>query len=475
MAVSWKKGLIQAIVCVVCGCATYNPAPLKPQETARQFQRRTLVSPELCAYLKQNPAAEVASCPPRSWNLSSLTLVGFYYSPELKVAEAQLNVARAAIITAAQRPNPSIGLGPAYTASAAPSFAPWAIGAVQINFPIETAGRRGYRIAQARRLADASAIAVGEAAWRVRSAIRAALLNYIIAQRQYRLAQEYESAAERVAQLLQERVNAGESAAPELNLFLANLATARLKAAQARSRVPQALNTLAAAAGVPVSALAKVSIDWPDLAHPPGYASLTAAEVQKMALLNRLDLRRMLARYDAADDALKLEIARQYPDINLGGGYSWEVNENIFELIPMVTLPLMNHNQGPIAQARAARAEAAAEFLALQQSIIAQANGALTAYRGALEAYRQGASAAEFAQKRLSFTQRAARLGDIDALTLTTTQLQTIIAEQAKLSALVDAQTALGALENALERPLGNGDLKSFSLPHGADAGTQEE
>src|SRR5579875_3874253 len=182
MAVSWKKGLIQAIVCVVCGCATYNPAPLKPQETARQFQRRTLVSPELCAYLKQNPAAEVASCPPRSWNLSSLTLVGFYYSPELKVAEAELNVARAAIITAAQRPNPSIGLGPAYTASAAPSFAPWAIGAVQINFPIETAGRRGYRIAQARRLADASAIAVGEAAWRVRSAIRAALLNYIIAQ-----------------------------------------------------------------------------------------------------------------------------------------------------------------------------------------------------------------------------------------------------------------------------------------------------
>jgi cobalt-zinc-cadmium efflux system outer membrane protein len=466
MPAAWKKGLLVAIACAVCGCATYKPAPLKPEQTARQFQQRTLDRPELCAYLiKQNPAADGSSCPPHSWNLSTLTLAGFYYSPALEVAEAKLKVARAGIITAAQRPNPSIGLGPAYAATAVPSFAPWAIGAAQINFPIETAGKRGYRIAQARRLADASAIAVGEAGWSVRSAVRAGLVNYVIAQREYRLARDYASASERIAQLLKERVDAGASAAPELNLFLANLATARLKAAQAQSRVPEALNALAAAVGVPVDALAQQRIEWPAVAHPPDCASLTMAEVRKMALLNRLDLRRMLAQYAAADEALKLEIARQYPDINLGGGYSWEVNENLFELLPVITLPLMNHNQGPIAQARATRAAVAAEFSALQQSIIAQASGALTAYRGALQAYQQGSSSAEFAQKRLTSTQQASRLGDIDALTLTTTQLQTIIAEQARLTAMAGAQTALGALEDAIERPLASGDLKTFSLP----------
>jgi cobalt-zinc-cadmium efflux system outer membrane protein len=466
MSAAWNRVLVLILACTVCGCATYTPAPLMPAETARQFEQRTVDNRELCGYLKTDRAVDASTCPPRSWDLSTLTLAGLYYSPELKVAEAKLKLARAGIITAAQRPNPSLGLGPAYTASAAPSFAPWAIGAVRINFPIETAGKRGYRVAQAQRLTEAAAIGVGEAAWRVRSAIRAAFLNYALAQREYRLARDYESASERIANLLQERVNAGAAATPELNLFLANLATARLKAAQAQSRVPEALNTLAAAVGVPVSALEGLNFDWPGLEHPPEDRSLTAEKIQQLALLNRLDLRRMLAQYAAADEALKLQIARQYPDINLGGGYSWEVNENIFELIPVITLPLMNQNQGPIAQARATRAEVAEEFEGLQQSIIAQAKGTLTAYRGALAAYEEGSRSAVFAEKRLLSMRRAAQLGDLDALTLTTTQLQTIIAEQARLQALANAQTALGALENAIERPIGSDDLKSFKLPH---------
>ncbi len=376
-----------------------------------------------------------------------------------------MKVARAAIITAAQRPNPSFGLGPAYAATAVPNFAPWAIGSATINFPIETAGKRGYRIAQPERLADAAALGVGDTAWRVRSAVRAALLNYLMARREYALARANETASERIAQMLQERFDAGAVSAPQLNLAFANLAASRLKAAQAQSRVPQTLNALATALGVTADALRNTAFAWPQLDHPPDEASLTPARVRRLALLDRLDLRRKLAQYAAADEALKLEIARQYPDINLAGGYSWEVNENIFELFPVVTLPLMNRNQGPIAQARARRAEVAAEFTALQDAIIGQADGALTRYRGALAALHQGTRFAAFAEQRLAATRRAADLGDIDAFTLATTQLETAVAQQSKLSALGDAQAALGALEDAVQRPLGNGDLKSFILP----------
>lgn len=458
-------GFTFLLACMLCACATYRAAPLKPAEAAHQFAQRSLAAPELCEYLKANPGTGLSSCPPAQWNLASLTLAGFFYSPNLAVAQAKLNVARAAIITAGQRPNPSIGIGPAYTASAAPSFAPWAIGAAALNFPIETAGKRGYRIAQARRLADAAALGVGETAWGVRGAIRTALLSHLVAQREYDLARAYESASERTARLLQERVAAGAAAAPALNFALANLAAARLKAAQAQSRVPETLNTLATALGVPVEALQGARFAWPKFDQPPDHASLSSRQVQRLALLNRIDLRRMLARYAAADEALKLEIARQYPDINLSGGYSWEVNENIFELIPVVTLPLMNQNQGPIAEAEAKRAQVAAEFTALQDSIIAQAKGALTAYRGSLDAFEQGSRSAGFSEKRLAAMRRAAELGDIDSLMLATTQLETIIAEQSKLSALASAQQALGALEDAVERPLENGGLGSFKLP----------
>jgi len=352
-----------------------------------------------------------------------------------------------------------------YAASAASTFAPWAIGAAELNFPIETAGKRGYRIAQAERLADAAALGLGETAWRVRSAVRTALLNHLLALREYDLARVYEFGSERTAQLLEERVSAGAASAPELNLALANVAAARLKAAQAQSRVPDTLNTFAAALGVPVNALQGVAFVWPELEHPPDEASLTPVRVRQLALLNRIDLRRMLAQYAAADEALNLDIARQYPDINLAGSYSWEVGENIFQLLPIITLPLMNQNQGPIAEARAKRTQVAAEFTALQQSIIAQANGALTRYRGALDAFAQASSSAAYSEKRLAGIGRAAELGDIDALALVTTHLETIVAEQSKLNSLAEAQAALGTLEDAVQRPLEADDLKSFSPP----------
>jgi outer membrane protein TolC len=141
------------------------------------------------------------------------------------------------------------------------------------------------------------------------------------------------------------------------------------------------------------------------------------------------------------------------------------VNENIFELLPVVTLPLMNQNQGPIAEAQARRAQLATEFVTLQDAIIGEANGALTRYRGALNALQRGSRSVVFSQERLGSVRRAADVGDIDALTLATAQLETVTAEQSKLSALAGAQAALGALEDAVQRPLEDGDLKSFTLP----------
>ena len=50
----------------------------------------------------------------------------------------------------------------------------WAVGA---TLPIETAGKRGYRMAQAQQLSDAARFAIGSVAWQVRSRLRAQLLK----------------------------------------------------------------------------------------------------------------------------------------------------------------------------------------------------------------------------------------------------------------------------------------------------------
>lgn len=90
------------------GCATYRPEPLEPSKVAQQFDGRSMSDPGLCQYLKSNPDTNLSSCPPPQWNLATLTLVGFYYSPNITVADARVREADAAVITARAVPNPTV-------------------------------------------------------------------------------------------------------------------------------------------------------------------------------------------------------------------------------------------------------------------------------------------------------------------------------------------------------------------------------
>ena len=63
---------------------------------------------------------------------------------------------------------------------------------------------------------------------------------------------------------------------------------------------------------------------------------------------------------------LRLEIARQYPDLHLNPGYEFDQADSKWALGLSIELPLLNQNQGPIAEAEARRLESAARFESLQ-------------------------------------------------------------------------------------------------------------
>ncbi len=447
------------------GCATYHPEPLEPGKVAQQFESRSLSNAGLCEYLRANLGAKSSARPPREWDLASLTLVGFYYSPDLVASDARVREADASVITARAVPNPTVHLGPQYGVRSIPNVAPWVLGSFTLDLPIETAGKRGYRIAEAERLADAARLAAGETAWTVRSRIRSALLQLLLDGRERDLASQEEETLSQIAILFTQRVKAGGASQPELSLALSSLQGAKLKSAQAGARLSEDRNVLSAALGLPVEALDGSGFSWPTLNSPPDQQTLSAEAIQRLALLNRIDLRRELAQYAAADEALKLEIAKQYPDLNIAGGYSWEGGENLFEVGPLAVLPVFNQNQGPIAEAEARRKELAAQFLAAQAGIIEQSQATLVRYRGALIALEAARSAADFQAERLGQARRALAVGESDTVVLAQTQLQDLAAQQSVLESLTNAQTALGALEDSIQRPLDSGDTGSFTFP----------
>lgn len=433
-----------------CSVQRYRAAPLSPAESATRLESRNLQDPDLRAFLKENLGHAVSAWPPKSWDLNSLTLAALYFNPEMAVAQAQTEVAKAAIITAGARPNPTLGVTPGV-----PS--PYLL---DINFtiPIQTAGKRGYQIGRARDLSEAARFNLASTAWKVHSAVRTALLDYLIAVRSLNQTRSQQGVLSERVKLLEKRLAVGEISRPEVDLARIQLANTKLAVLSGESQISQVQTALAGAIGVPVSALDGLEFSWPDFTNPPNAASFSAREMQRAAVLNRLDVREALAEYAAAEANLQLQIAKQYPDIQIGPGYQYEESNNFFTLGLSVTLPIFNRNQGPIAEAEARRKEAAANFVATQARAIADSEVAFARYNGAWKELAETEDLLKLHSGRVQLAKNAFNAGESGPLPLNSELLQNVLAGGAEISALYRTQVALGTLEDAIERPLDPGD-----------------
>lgn len=432
-----------------CSIHKYRPQPISPQSTAANLELRSLSNPDLGRFVEQNSPRAV-TWPIKSWEPASLTLAAIYYSPDLRIARATLKSAEAAIITAGARPNPNLHVGPGYSASPeAPLFLESAF-----NLPIETAGKRGYRILEATRQAQAVRLQLAETGWQVATRARSAMLALLLAKRSLALLQQEQGIRTELVRLTEAQVNAGELPSPELASARIELTNATLQARAAEGEVQQARSELATAIGIPVSALDGLKLNWPNFDQPPSDQAVSAENVQRAAVFNRLDLQRLLAEYAASEAALRLEVAKQHPDIELGPGYNFEEGNSDFLLGLSVTLPIFNRNQGPIAQAEAQREKAAAQFSALQMQVIGQSRSALAAYRSSLAQLAEADRLVTQQAERERLAKRSFELGESDKLTLEGVILQTTTTARARLDALSRVHAAIGNLENAVQRSL---------------------
>ena len=438
------------ILLVVAGCTTYQPRPLAPAALAEHFEHRGFDDPGLQRYIAQHLGAH--SNPAGPWNLSTLTLAAFYFNPELDVARARWGSAKAALVTAGQRPNPVLQLPFGLTTNPAAGASPYLYG-LALDLPVETAGKRGYRVAQAEQLSDAARAQIGEAAWQVRARLRSALLDLYAADREAAILARQEALQQHILLLMERRLGLGAASGPEVALVRAEWARTRIGTAQARSRAEAARAAIASAIGVPLAAVRGLAIDFDafDRTAPDDLG----AQVSREALLNRADLRAALARYEASQAALQLEVARQYPDIHIGPGYTFDAGQNKFSLtLSGIALPVFHRNEGPIGEAQARRKEAAAQFTALQAQAIVDTEQAVQAYRSAQALLALGDGLQTDAERALHRAAQAFDSGQTDRLALLSAQGSVEASRLARAQAWVAVQRAIGQSEDALQRPL---------------------
>ena len=205
--------------------------------------------------------------------------------------------------------------------------------------------------------------------------------------------------------------------------------------------------------GVPVAALAAVEISFSGLTDLPEDVPQEAA--RRQALLNRPDILGALAAYNASQAALQLEIAKQYPDIHLNPSYEFDQGNNKWAPGLVVTLPVLNQNQGPIAEAEAKRAEAAATFDALQAHTIAEIERAVAAYRVTLQKNKDAQAIQENLKQQEKRAQAMLEAGEISRSELAALRLQLSASALGRMDAFSKSLQAFQQLEDALQSPLG--------------------
>ncbi len=449
--------LALSIAIVAASCTRYHARPISPARNLEDFEARRLDDPQMAGFLSTR--GEVASWPPGAWTMHDLTLAAFYYSPALDVARAQWAVARGGVLTAGGRPNPTLSVGAGYNATTpASQGTPW-IPEVSLDLPIEVAGKRGIRVAAARQRSESARLSLLTAAWQVRSTVRQAFIGlYAAHQSDSLLARQRQIRTESLA-ILDRRRAAGEASPTEMTQARVALAESRVAALDAAQAAVRARSDLATAIGVPPAALDSVAMDFSELVRVS--VGVPDEEARRRAMLHRSDVLASLADYEGSQKNLQLEVRKQYPDITLGPGYQLDQTDMKWTLLLGFALPLLNRNQGPIAEAAARREEAAAQFVALQSRVLAGVEGAVAAARAGVSQVQAADTLLEALGQQEATAQAAYTVGEISRLDLLGLQAEAVATALARLDALSRAQIAVGALEDAMQTPL---DMETWTL-----------
>ena len=342
------------------GCQTYAQAPVSPAAFPADLAARRLT---------EKPPGE-------SWSQAELLTAALARNPDIAQAAARYRTARAAAKAARVSPASTLTLTSEYANNAGSS--PWLYGA-GADLPLDFGARKAGRINQGDLSALQAFYDYGEAVWAVRVALARAAGERLAAQSQITLTDTLVRARQLRADRLDQRVAAGEDPQAAALLARSELAAARHRLVDAFGRRDTADGALAKALGVSGSAVDGLVLQP---LQPP--ADLNSLSVRGSdAALNRRDVLRAVADYDLAESALRTEVARQYPDIRLGPGYSWDHGVVKLPLNLALTLPPADLNRSAIKAAEAKRTEAGRALEAAQARVLAQVAQAQAAVESA--------------------------------------------------------------------------------------------
>ena len=463
----WSQWWTAAVLATLCGCATYQPAPLDPQHSVEQFAARRLDDPDLQTEIARLLPQAAVSWPPSQWDRGELLAVALVRNPQLAVARAHVQAAVAHEVTAGQMPNPDLTLQSEYGAHGEPH--PWLYG-VALDWALRTPGRRHLEQEIARLDTANTRLQLMDRIWTVRRELIGALSDWESARRRVALLDRLAAAQDRLLAGERKRVRAGEDSPSEPVTVEQARIEIEQQQAQARAAADAAQVEAAKALGLPPDTLDAMQFVWPDWGTPPTTTE-DSRDAREQALLSRSDLKAAMGEYSICEAQFKLAVKRQYPQLTIGPGYYWDHGISKFPLDVGLTVPV-NGNKGEIAEARAARDLAGKRMLALQADIYGEITAAERAEHLARVSTEMAERRLENARQQAAQSELSLHLGESNAMERVGAEILSIRAELEVLEMRALLQTARNNLEDVLHAPLSGPEMVLARSPDATLIGT---
>lgn len=448
-----SKSLLAALALLTGACSSSQRTAEQPSRTAeapaphlRSSVDDQTVQPKAGSKL---PTFDTASDQPVS--LSRMLDYADQRSPVLLVARSTRSIAEAERVAASilLQQNPTL------TAAVGPRFGRSGTGVdveASLMQQIQIAGERGARIEAADRLRDLTNADIEQLRWTVHCDVHAAFHQALVENERSELAERVVHFQHEVLRVVEQQIEAGETAEFTLRLAQAEVAQAKQVLVAAKQSFYASRIRLAQVAGWPVMTppLPTGTVDEPR--DPPTLHQLTSVALERLP-----NLRARAARVSEAEARATLAHREAWPRPSLGVQYRREGNptdEGHYDVVMgAISLPIVSfqRNQGETARARAEVTVSEMELSAAQQLLhgqIAEARSEVVAAAQRSRAY--GSEILPRFEENLSLLRRSFELGEIDILALSTGRERFLRIQSDALLAQQDYFVALASLERVV-------------------------
>ncbi len=276
-----------------------------------------------------------------------------------------------------------------------------------LAIPIDIGGRIGARRDAA--AADARQ-ATADADETRRQLVREALVLHALAlksQIDIDLARARRALAQRLVEIAQRRVAAGDLGEGEVGVLALELAREDARLATATSNASANARSLAVLVGSEPSAEVTVVGDLVPHDEPPPLETLRAAVEQ------RSDVRRARATQAATAAQVDVATAERWPTLSVIGAYEYHEVTNFALAGVSLPLPLFNNNRAAIGQREALAAAATTQVSASRTRAAGEVEAAFVRYVGAKNALQHLERAAALSKEVTARSARAYELGKV--------------------------------------------------------------